>query len=83
MIPELGHFALVLALVLAIVQGVGAPGWRPDGHRFLGSAGQTGGALQFLFMLLSFVGLTLPFCTNDFSVLYVAQNSNTALPTMY
>ena len=83
MIPEIGHVALILALGLAIIQAVfpiigahrGIPAWvalaRPVART------------QLLFMLVSYGCLTYAFLTNDFSVQYVATNSNTALPTLY
>ena len=83
MIPEIGHVALILALGLAIIQAVfpiigahrGIPAWvalaRPVART------------QLLFMLISYGCLTYAFLTNDFSVQYVATNSNTALPTLY
>jgi cytochrome c-type biogenesis protein CcmF len=83
MIPEIGQFALILALCMAIVQGVlpiaGAsraiPGWvhvaRPAAYG------------QLLFMSLAYGCLTWSFISHDFSVQYVAQNSNTALPYLY
>jgi cytochrome c-type biogenesis protein CcmF len=82
-IPELGHFCLILALclstVLAIVPVVGAsrliPGWialaRPLAFG------------QLLFMVGAYGSLTYCFLTHDFSVQYVAMNSNTALPVLY
>ncbi|GMR20189.1 MAG: heme lyase CcmF/NrfE family subunit [Gammaproteobacteria bacterium] len=83
MLPEIGHFALILALCLAIAQSVlpliGAtrniPSWmllaRPMAYAQCG------------FLLLAFALLTLSFIKSDFSVLYVAQNSNSALPLPY
>ncbi|WP_031432356.1 heme lyase CcmF/NrfE family subunit [Methylomarinum vadi] len=83
MIPEIGHFSLILALCMAVIQGflpiIGAarviPGWvhvaRPAAYG------------QLLFMAISYACLTQAFLTHDFSVAYVAQNSNTALPTLY
>jgi cytochrome c-type biogenesis protein CcmF len=83
MIPELGHFALILALCMALVQALfpivgvarGMPGWiavaRPVARA------------QLLCMLIAFACLTHAFIVNDFSVQYVARNSNTALPLMY
>ena len=83
MIPELGNFALILALclslVLAIVPMVGSlnntPGWvalaRPAAWG------------QLFFLAISFACLVNAFLTNDFSVLYVAQHGNTQLPTLY
>ena len=83
MIPELGHFALVLALVLAVIQTVvpfiGAqrrlPAWI---------AVATPAAFgQAVFQALAFSALTYAFIVKDFSVLYVATNSNAELPLMY
>ncbi|HEX5091613.1 MAG TPA: heme lyase CcmF/NrfE family subunit [Burkholderiales bacterium] len=83
MIPELGQLALSLALVVALVQGVlplagahrGDEGWmavaRPAAHT------------QALLVAFAFGCLVYAFVTNDFSVQYVAQNSNSALPLHY
>jgi cytochrome c-type biogenesis protein CcmF len=82
-IPEIGQFALILALLLALVQGtlpiVGA-------HR--GIASWMGLARpvaqgQFLFVAIAFACLAYSFVTNDFSVLNVATNSNSKLPLHY
>ncbi len=83
MIPELGHLAMILALCLAVVQGtlplIGA--WRGDGQ-WMGLA-QPAAWGQFSFLAFSFACLTYAFMTDDFSVAYVAQNSNSALPWYY
>ncbi len=83
MIPELGHLAMILALCLAVVQGtlplVGA--WRGD-RVWMGLA-QPAAWGQFSFLAFSFFCLTYAFMTDDFSVAYVAQNSNSALPWYY
>ncbi len=83
MIPELGHFALILALLVAAVQGVlpligahrGNAAWMALGR----SAAQT----QWFLIVAAFVCLTYAFVNNDFSVLYVAEHSNSQLPTVY
>ncbi|NOV29019.1 heme lyase CcmF/NrfE family subunit [Methylomonas sp. ZR1] len=83
MIPEIGHFALILALCMAIVQGVlpifGAAksitGWV--------HVAKPAAFGQLLFMGLAYGCLTASFISHDFSVAYVAQNSNTALPLIY
>ena len=83
MVPEIGHYALILALGLAIVQGtvpiVGAalrvPGW-------MGVAAPAARA-QALCVLVAYACLTYAFVAKDFSVLYVQQNSNADLPLMY
>jgi cytochrome c-type biogenesis protein CcmF len=83
MIPELGHLAMILALCLAVVQGtlplIGA--WRGD-HQWMGLA-QPAAWGQFSFLAFSFACLTYAFMVDDFSVAYVAQNSNSALPWYY
>jgi cytochrome c-type biogenesis protein CcmF len=80
MIPELGHLAMILALCMALVQAslpmVGA--WRGD--RQWMSLAQPAAWGQFSFMLFAFVCLTYAFMVDDFTVAYVANNSNTALP---
>ncbi|TBU81943.1 heme lyase NrfEFG subunit NrfE [Pseudomonas daroniae] len=83
MIPELGHLAMILALCLALVQAtlplIGA--WRGD--RQWMSLAQPAAWGQFAFLSFAFACLTYAFMTDDFSVAYVAQNSNTALPWYY
>jgi len=83
MIPELGHFALILAFLVSMVQGilplVGAQRNRAD---WIALARPTTAA-SFLLVAVSFACLTWSFYVNDFSVEYVAGHSNTQLPTMY
>ena len=83
MIPEIGHLATILALCLAIVQAtlplMGA--WRGD-RLWMGIARPAAWG-QFAFLLLSFACLTYAFMVDDFSVAYVAHNSNSALPWYY
>ena len=83
MIPELGHLAMILALCLAVVQGtlplIGA--WRGDSQWM--SLAQPAAWGQFSFLAFSFACLTYAFMVDDFSVAYVAQNSNSALPWYY
>ena len=83
MIPEVGQFALILALLLAIVQAslplIGAS----NGNRtWIALAAPTGQA-QFIFVAIAFGCLAYSFITNDFSVLNVATNSNSQLPLHY
>ncbi|WP_250623535.1 heme lyase CcmF/NrfE family subunit [Pinirhizobacter soli] len=83
MIPELGQLALILAMLLALVQGVvpvvGA--WR--GNSALMSLARPMAAGQFVFVALAMGILVHAFLTFDFSVGYVAANSNLALPWYY
>jgi cytochrome c-type biogenesis protein CcmF len=83
MIPELGHFALVLALVMAVVQSVfPLIGAQTRNLTWMNLAVPAARA-QLLFMLVSFACLTAVFINNDFSVAYVANNGNTATPLIY
>ena len=83
MIPELGHFALIVALCVALVQGVlpllGAHQQRP--HWI--AVARPAALAQALLMAVAFGCLTTAFVQNDFTVLYVAQQSNTLLPLRY
>jgi cytochrome c-type biogenesis protein CcmF len=80
MIAELGHFSLILALglsvCLAVLPALGVY-WRQDSLMQLGGSLATG---LFVFVLFSFVCLGNAFLADDFSVTYVARNSNSALP---
>ena len=83
MTPELGHLALILALLVALTQGVlplvgahrGDAGWMALAR----PAAQT----QFVLVAFAFGSLMAAFVANDFSVVYVAQHSNSQLPTAY
>ncbi|MSS75526.1 MAG: heme lyase CcmF/NrfE family subunit [Methyloglobulus sp.] len=83
MIPETGHFSLILALCMAIILAiapiVGATrsisGWI--------AVARPAAFAQLLFVAISYACLTYSFLTHDFSVKYAAMNSNTALPVLY
>ena len=83
MIPEIGQLALLLALAVALVQGslpiVGAARDRADWMALARPAAQA----QCLLVILAFGCLAASFVQNDFSVLNVATNSNSALPLQY
>lgn len=83
MIPELGHFALILAAAIATVQFV-APlvGYARRDSRLM-ALGQTGAQAQFAVVFVAFVALTVAFVRNDFSVVNVAANSHSELPIHY
>jgi len=83
MIPELGHFALILALCTAIVLAVVPMSGTITGHEgWMDMAKPAAGAHAFL-VALSYACLTWAFVANDFSVLYVANTSNSGLPLIY
>jgi cytochrome c-type biogenesis protein CcmF len=83
MIVELGHFALILALCVAMVQSVlplvgahrGWSGWM--------AAGETAATVQVILVAFSFAVLTHAFVTSDFSLALVVANSHTLKPMIY
>jgi cytochrome c-type biogenesis protein CcmF len=80
---ELGHFALIVALLLAVAQaGFGLVGAAVGSSRHMAVA-RPAVAGQWVFVAVAFGVLAWAFQRNDFSVLYVAQNSNSALPAFY
>jgi cytochrome c-type biogenesis protein CcmF len=83
MIPEIGHFALILALAMALVQGFGSlAGVIRNDHRLMALARPTTAAGCFL-VIVAYGCLTQSFVANDFSVRYVVGHSNTLLPMLY
>ena len=83
MTPELGQFSLILALAMAIIQTI-FPIWGAQrGNVAWMALARTTARLQFFFVALAFGILTSRFIVNDFSVAYVAHNSNSMLPLMY
>ena len=83
MIAETGHYALILALGVAIVQMV-LPiiGTRLNDPR-LAAVSIPAAQLQFILVCVAFVALTVAYVTSDFSVLNVWQNSHSAKPMIY
>ncbi|HKE38991.1 MAG TPA: heme lyase CcmF/NrfE family subunit [Casimicrobiaceae bacterium] len=83
MIPELGHFALILALLVALVQAsVPLTGAALDAPRLM-SVARPAARAQALLVALAFGCLAWAFVSNDFSVQNVATNSNSELPLHY
>ena len=83
MLPELGHFALILALLLAALQaffGIAGPALKRE--RWI-SAVSFAVAGQFVMVGAAVASLIVSFVDNDFSVAYVAENSNSVLPIFY
>ncbi len=83
MIIEIGHFAVILALVIAFIQFI-VPilGAHYHNTNWIAVA-KPAALLQFQFVLIGFLALCYGFYTQDFSVNYIAQNSNSALPWYY
>jgi cytochrome c-type biogenesis protein CcmF len=83
MIPELGQFALILALLLALVQAALPLLGAALRHPGLMAVARPAAYGQLAFLSVSFAMLTTAFVQQDFSVAYVAQNSNLLLPMQY
>jgi cytochrome c-type biogenesis protein CcmF len=83
MIAEIGHYALVLALAIALIQSV-VPliGARTRDGALMATA-EPAALAQFAFTALSFAMLVTCYITSDFSVLNVAENSHSAMPLVY
>ena len=83
MVPELGHFALIIALVIAIVLGTVPIVGAARGNAILMSVAKPAGQGFFVFMAMAYACLAWSFLADDFSVLNVASNSNSSLPMAY
>lgn len=83
MTPELGHLALILALLVSLVQGVLPLVGAHRGHAGWVALARPAAQTQFVLVAFAFGCLMQAFIANDFSVQYVAQHSNSKLPTAY
>lgn len=83
MIPEIGHFALILAFGVSIIQGVLPLIGAQQGRREWLVLARPATQISFVLLAISFGVLAWCFYINDFSVLYVAEHSNSQLPTVY
>ena len=83
MIPELGHFALILALAVALVQGTLPLVGAARGDARLMALGSTAALTQALLVVVAFAALTQAYVTSDFSVANVVANSHSAKPLVY
>ena len=83
MIPELGHYALVLALALGLIQSV-VPiiGAQTRDETLMRLATSTA-LMQFALVALSFAALAICYVTSDFSVKTVFENSHSMMPVLY
>jgi cytochrome c-type biogenesis protein CcmF len=83
MIPELGHYALVLALALGLIQSiVPVVGARSRDASLMRLANSTA-LMQFVFVAVSFSALTSCYVSSDFSVATVYENSHSMMPLIY
>src|ERR1044071_7247360 len=83
MIPEIGQFALIIALLLALTQATFPLIGASRGNQSWIAVAIPAGQAQFIFVATAFCCLAYSFITNDFSVLNVATNSNSQLPLHY
>ncbi len=83
MVPEFGHFALILALLLAGLLAVIPMAGSLTGRPALLAFARPLACGQFVFVAIAFAALTQAFLTDDFSVAYVANNSNSMMPWYY
>jgi len=83
MIPELGHFALILALCVAVLQFVVPMAGAATRRLSWMAVARPAAQVQCVLVALAFAALTWSFIENDFTVRYVANNSNSLLPLMY
>jgi cytochrome c-type biogenesis protein CcmF len=83
MIPELGHYALVLALVMALAQGTLPMVGAARGIRPWMQLATPAALAQFAFVVFAFLALMRAFVTSDFSVAIVVQHSHSDMPMLY
>ncbi len=83
MIPELGHFCLILALCVAVLQSTVPIYGAAKRNLVLMSVARPAAWTQACLVFIAFCCLVFAFIDNDFTVAYVANNSNSLLPVMY
>ena len=83
MIPELGHYALMLALGVALVQGTMPIVGTRTNDPLLMSMATPAALAQFAFVAIAFLALAECYVVSDFSVFNVYENSNTTMPLIY
>ena len=83
MIVEIGHFALILAACVALVQGVLPLAGTINANQRWQALAKPAATLQFLLIAFSFAVLAHGALTDDFSIKYIAGHSNSLLPTQY
>jgi len=83
MVPELGQFALALALAIALTQAVLTLAGAARGNAAWMRVARPAALGQFIFVAIAFGCLMYSFINKDFSVAFVAANSNSALPLQY
>lgn len=83
MLVEIAHFALILALGLALIQAIVPMLGAHHGHRGMMALAQPAASSQFILIAFAFAVLTRAFIQSDFSLAIVFQNSHSAKPMLY
>ncbi len=83
MIAETGHFALALALIVALVQGTVPMVGAARRHAGLMAMARPAAVTQFALIAIAFAALMHAYVTSDFSLINVARNSHSAKPMLY
>ncbi len=83
MIPEIGNFSLIIALAVALFLATVPLYGAQKNNLQLMQFSRYAVVAQFFFVLVSFLALVYSFAIDDFSVRYIATNSNSALPMIY
>src|SRR3954453_6448942 len=83
MITEIGHFSLILALCVAVLQAVVPLIGATRGDPALTAWARPAALTQFLFVAIAFLALTHAYVVSDFSLVNVAANSNSMKPLLY
>ena len=83
MIPELGHFALIISFFLALCLAIVPMAGTYNGKLVWMTSARSLAAGQFVFVAIAFAVLSHAFYMDDFSVAYVANHSNSQLPVQY
>ena len=83
MFPEIGHYALILAMVISLCQGFASLYGASKQNKDLIILSRPLAHTQSLFVFIAFGCLVYSFVSDDFSVLYVASNSQLALPLLF
>src|SRR3569833_2653254 len=83
MIPELGHYALVLALALGLVKSIAPVIGAVTRDGTLMRLGNSTAVMQFVFVAAAFLALTICYVTSDFSGATVYENSHSMMPLVY
>jgi cytochrome c-type biogenesis protein CcmF len=83
MIVEIGHFALILALFLAVVQSTVPLVGAARRHMGFMAVGRSAAVAQFVLVAVAFAALVNAYVTSDFSVLNVVENSHSTKPLLY